>query len=120
MADLTADDVTVTVEEQRRGGPGVRANTVKIEFGDSTDTYPAGGVPLPAKESFGLVHSLDTLEIVDSDDSSGWVFKYDHENQKLRMYEIDMSQTGDNQLVEADSGSDAPAAHTLYAITYGF
>lgn len=120
MADLATGDVTVSVEKSRRGGPGQRANTVKITFGDGAKTYPSGGVPLPAKESFGLTYALEDLIIIDPDDSNGLAYKYDHSNQKLRMYELDMSATGDSPMVEMDSGSDAPAAQELYAITVGF
>lgn len=85
MADLVAADVTVTVQDRQISGRK-RRNLVKIAFGDGAKTYPANGIPMPAKDVFGMVRSLDTLIVHDSDDASGIYWKYDKENNKLRAY----------------------------------
>lgn len=85
MADIVSSDVTVTIEERRIEGKK-RRNRVKITYGNGTLTYPAGGIPMPAASSFGMVRQLDFLTIFDEDDSSGIYWKYDKENNKLRAY----------------------------------
>lgn len=87
MPDLVAADITVTVEKRQRIGRD-RRNRCKIEFGDGAKTYPSGGVPMPAFGSFGLGKVLDYLVLIDSDDSSGVLWKYDKDNNKLRGYEV--------------------------------
>ena len=87
MPDLASSDVTITVQKQSIEGKK-RRNLVKIQFGNGTLTYPnaAGGVPMPAKGSFGMKQSLDYLIMVDGNDGSGIIWKYDYENKKLRGY----------------------------------
>lgn len=85
MADLVAADVTVTVEERTIVGKK-RRNRVKIVFGDGALTYPSGGVPMPAFDSFGMIRNLDYLTVLDQDDGNGVFWKYDKENNKLRAY----------------------------------
>lgn len=119
MADLTSADVTVAVEDRQIEGKKKR-NRVKITFGDASDTYPSGGVPMPEFGQFGMVRNLDYLNMFDADDAQGLIFKYDSENHKVRMYEGDFSETGDASFVELDSGSDAVAATTIYAEAVGW
>lgn len=95
MADLASTDLTLTLQSQHRDGTR-KVHVYKIEFGDGALTYPAGGVPLPAKESFGMAHELAYLRVIDSDDSQGIVWKYDYANKKLRGYiqGVDVSAAG--------------------------
>lgn len=86
MADLAAANVTITVEERTIQGRKKR-NRVKIAFGDGALTYPTNGVPMPAYGSFGMLRNLDYLNIFDSDDASGIIWKYDKDNNKLRAYQ---------------------------------
>lgn len=85
MPALASTDVTVVVEE-RTIQVRQKRNRVKVTFGNGTLTYPAGGVPLPAFSSFGLVRNIDQLNLFDSDDGQGIVWKYDKENHKLRAF----------------------------------
>lgn len=86
MTDLASTDVTITVQKSLKTGKR-RRNRCKIAFGNGTLTYPSGGVPLPAAKSFGLYGNvLEYLVITDSNDASGFVWKYDQENKKLRCY----------------------------------
>lgn len=85
MADLASANVTITVSERRIVGKK-RRNIVKIQFGDGALTYPAGGVPMPTYDGFGMIRQLDYLNILDQDDSNGIFWKYDKDNNKLRAY----------------------------------
>jgi hypothetical protein len=85
MADLTAANVTVTVNEQQIVSKK-RRNRVTITFGNGTLTYPSGGVPMPSFSAFGMVRNLDFLTVFDEDDASGIMWKYDRTNNKLRAY----------------------------------
>lgn len=85
MADFATTDITLTLQERRIVGKK-RRNIVKIQFGDGALTYPAGGVPMPAFDKFGMTRQLDFLNILDQDDSNGLFWKYDKDNNKLRAY----------------------------------
>ncbi len=99
MADLAATDVTITIEERyARGGTKQKRHRVKIAFGDGALTYPAAGVPLPAAGFFGLARSMDHLILIDTNDASGLMWKYDRENKKLRAWQ-GAAQTHGHDLV---------------------
>src|SRR3990167_6350202 len=85
MTAIVAADVTVTIERRAIEGK-TRRNRVKIVFGDSALTYPAGGVPMPAFASWGMKRNLDYLTVFDENDASGVIWKYDTTNNKLRGY----------------------------------
>lgn len=91
MAAIASSDVTITPQasmglSKGRIEGGKRKVLVKIAFGDGALTYPSGGVPMPAKENFGMLRNLDYLLISDNDDAQGIVWKWDYENKKLRGY----------------------------------
>lgn len=117
MADLAAANVTVTIEERTIVGKK-RRNRVKIVFGDGALTYPALGVPMPAAANFGMVRQLDYLTVFDENDGSGFVWKYDKENNKLRAYCLTTVATN-APLLEATNAL-AAAAQTLYAEAVGW
>lgn len=119
MADLTAANVTVTVEEQNIVN-GKRRNRVKITFGDGALTYPAAGVPMPTFDKFGMKRNLDYLTIFDENDAVGQMFKYDMTNNKIRMYEFDYPNAAEGPALELDGGTDAVAAQTLFAEAVGW
>lgn len=88
MTALAAADVTVTVQDRWIEGP-VKYSRCKIEFGDGALTYPSGGVPLPTYPSWGFKRNIEFLTLTDADDDSGYVWKYDQENHKLRAWFTD-------------------------------
>lgn len=122
MPDIAAANVTVTVLDAKRGGPGCKRNLVRIQFGDGALTYPSGGVPLPAKTAFGLPFALTALVLLDQEDGDGLIYKFDHINQKIRIWfpTQQTGGTGNRAGVELTGGSSAPAATTLYAEAVGF
>ncbi len=71
-------------------------------FGDGAKTYPAGGVPLPEIESFGLTNHIDTLQV--EVPALGYDVRYDKTNHKLRIYEQGL-RTGSTSAADSTSGA---------------
>lgn len=113
MAALASTDVTYTFESTRRGGVRPRTTqVVKLTFGDSILTYPSGGVPL-TKAKLGLPEAIESFNIIDADDATGIVWKYDFANNKLRGYQkAPALVTGTID----DNDNAATLGHTLYVI----
>lgn len=86
MAGLVSGDVTYTVLKKRKLDDSRKYFQVQIAFGDGAKTYPAGGVPL-LKGSFGCPNDLESLNVVDTG-GSGYQFKFDKANVKLRIFEM--------------------------------
>ncbi len=82
MTNLVAADLTYTVLTQRRVN-GRSYNRMRIAFGDSTLTYPAGGIPI-TKGKLGCPNDIESLTIVD-DGISGYKFSYKQSTGKLVM-----------------------------------
>jgi hypothetical protein len=107
MADLTAADVSVTPLHRhgRRIVEGVKEVYADVTFGDSSLTYPAGGIPMPAAGVFGLkeIFFASVEQLTD-----GYVYIFDRTNHKLlRMYG-DYSNVSDGVLI--DGPATAPAS----------
>lgn len=88
MADIAAADVTYTKQEGSQfacpSNPKF-SGVFKVAFGNGTLTYPSGGIPLtPGK--LGCPANIESLDIMDTDDGSGKIFKFDFENKKIRIY----------------------------------
>lgn len=86
MADIASSDVVYTLQNQAIEGGGYSKNVLKVAFGDGALTYPSGGIPL-SKPKMGVPNSIRSLKILDQNDASGLVFKYDFENNKIRIYQ---------------------------------
>lgn len=87
-----------------------KQHAVVIQFGDGASTYPASGIPLSATGvqgtsvpgtsttygatalavavSFGFRADLKLLEIMDFSSGDGYVYKFDKNNLKLRIYQV--------------------------------
>lgn len=116
MADLAASDVTYTEQAKTRQIVGESRTSVvyKLAFGDGAKTYPSGGVPI-TKANLGLPNDIEEAIMIDSNDANGFVYKYDYENDKIRIYQGDYTNTqADAALVELSGGSATPAATTIY------
>lgn len=120
MADITSSDVTITISATERFVLGkLRMVIAKIEFGDGTLTYPTGGIPLPTTmSSYGFNKAIVAWQWIDDANANGYVYKYDKDNNKIRIYYGDYSEASDGPLVEV-SGSHAPDATDLYAMIWG-
>lgn len=121
MADIAAGDLTYTLQagtESREASSRYSA-LYKVVLGDGVDTYPSGGVPL-TKAKLGCPNVLLECHIMDASDADGLVYKYDNENQKVRIYQSNLSDTLDGPLVEYSGGSTVVAATTLYVKVTGW
>jgi len=117
MAALTSTDVTVAVLKKEIAGRR-RVNTFSIAFGNGALTYPTGGVPLPAKTSFGMLLGVFDFMDLEQAYANGYVYKYDRTNHKLVMYYADYDAAADGPLIQV-ANSVAPAAATLYGKAQG-
>lgn len=84
MADIASTDVTYTVQATHKMEDGRRASNVKIEFGDGALTYPSGGIPLSQLSKAGFPNVVGEVVLMDANDASGIVWKYDYASNKLR------------------------------------
>ncbi len=117
MVALAASDVTLTIEAETIQVKQKR-NRVKIVFGDGALTYPALGIPMPTFGEWGMRRNLDSVILSDSSDGDGFMYKYDQENNKIRMWQGDNNNASDAPGVEL--GVVAVAATTLYAEAVGW
>lgn len=115
MADLAAGDVTYTLLNQRTMGDSRKLNRVRLAFGDSSDTYPAGGVPL-TKGKLGCPTIVESLIVVDKG-TSGYEFKYDQSTEKLVMFQAP-AQTHDHDVLLL-GGLTLDAAIGLNSASFG-
>lgn len=114
MADLAASDVTYTLQTGRSEltGGSKQKHVYSIAFGDGTDTYPSGGVPL-TKAKLGLPTIIEALNFVEDNAGDGYIYKFDESAEKIRIYTADYDATADGPLIELSGGSSAVAATTL-------
>lgn len=82
MADLTAADVTVTINDQWIQEKKKYCECT-VTFGDGSKTYPTGGVPMPTYEKWGMKRSLSVLMVVEAN-AGGYFWEYDVSVHKLR------------------------------------
>ena len=124
MAALTADDVTVTISqrnvEDRPGG--LRHVIADLTFGDSSATYPTGGVPLPAIGVFGFKKAIAVGLVeqpVQAAEMYNW--RYDRTNHTLMatgVSEYSTPTAGAKVLPEILS-TVTPASVTIRMVFFG-
>lgn len=121
MADIAAADLTYTVQDEtkRIGESGRREAVYLVSFGDATDTYPTGGVPL-TKAKLGCPNDLEELLFVDSGSGDGYVYKFEKGDDTIRIYTADYDATADGALIEFSGGATAVPATTLYVKAVGW
>jgi hypothetical protein len=99
----TVATAAVTVNERRIYAAGKKKrNRVTVTFGNGVDTYPAGGIVMPAAGSFGMIRQLDYLLLVDPSSSDGFLYKYDQTNNKVRIY-VEQAVGTNTPLAEASA-----------------
>jgi hypothetical protein len=85
MTALASTNVVVAISSRDRdimpAGPK-KVQLADITFGNGSLTYPTGGVPLPAKGSFGFNKGIDFVA-VEQPPANGFFYKYDRANHKL-------------------------------------
>lgn len=82
MADLTASDVTVTINSRKTHGEQ-RNVDVTITFGDGALEIPTTGVPLPGIASFGMEKKLDYVNLYQPTDAAGHTWYVDTEDSVI-------------------------------------
>lgn len=87
MADLASTDLTYTQLSKSIGESGYRQFQFSIAFGNSTLTYPSGGIPLTSGK-LGCPNQIRTLSIYGASSGDGITYKYDVTNNKIRLYRI--------------------------------
>ena len=105
MTALASTDVTVTVSTRNRdiwAGTNKRCQIATVAFGNATLTYPANGVPLPAKGVFGFVKAIEFGVVMQPLD--GLLYKYDLTNHKILIYGQGIT-TGATTAADAVSGA---------------
>lgn len=110
MSAIASTDVTYSALSRRKvnGSPSRYVNLVTVAFGDSALTYPSGGVAL-LKASMGLPNVIETLKILDSN-ASGYIFKWDKANNKLRIYQAPAQTHTHNLLLKNAAVADGASA----------
>ena len=83
MADLAATDVTLTEQFQAMTPMG-KQSIWKVAFGDGALTYPSGGVPITKGDVY-CPNVIKSAKIIDADDSQGYLYKWDYENNKIKI-----------------------------------
>jgi len=93
MADLTAADITVSVQPRhKRLVHGLRTVIATVSGGDGAKKYPANGIPLPALGKFGLHSEIAFAGIQQPVDGQKWCF--DDAHYSLRIFQS-AAQTGE-------------------------
>jgi len=121
MSSILASNVSYAVSSYHYGSKddnSVRQNLVTISFGNSTLTYPAGGIPLSGLSAWGFPNVVGEVIIEDASNSDGYLYKWDKANNKLRIYQSGIENVAAAPLAEV-STSYAPAATSLVAQVRG-
>jgi len=119
MAALTSASWTVTIS--RRDIEGKRKKVTGSVVLAGTDTYPTGGIPLPAKEQFGFKRNMDNFIVVgQAGATTQYQWMYDRTNHKLQAF-FGHDTAGVTTLPndEADV-AEVPGARTLFFETSGW
>ena len=111
MADLEATDVSYTINERKK----MRNRyfiTAQISFGDASDTYPDGGIPLTTSKL-----GVDTLNSVEVLESNGKALKYewDRSANTIRIFNPTTEDGSDTDQAGTEyvAATTAPAATVL-------
>lgn len=111
MAALTSASWTVTITRRDIEGKSKRVTGSIVLAG--VDTYPTGGIPLPAIGRFGFKRNMDNFQIVgQAGATTQYLATYDRTNHKLQIYEEEAAAAG-GPLLEADT-AEVPGARTFF------
>jgi len=119
MAYLAASDITVTLPLANiyypSGAPVQSFPTVA--YGNGALQYPAGGIPMPAIEKFGMKKEITRVFI--EQPANGFIYHFDRTNRKLRIFlgAAQAAVTVANHVGVAPTGNvAAPANHVNIAV----
>lgn len=112
MSDIAAGDVTYTMLNQRKLSDSRSLNRVRIQFGNSSLTVPANGIPL-TKGKLGCPTVIESMVIVDQG-TSGYKFQYDQSAEKLVVMQAP-AQTHTHDLFLRDNATGAETSEVYAA-----
>lgn len=118
MADIATTDLTYAlIAGTANANPADTRfrGTFSIAFGNSTLTYPSGGIPL-TKAKLGCPANIDSLEIVDDGNANGYIYKFDRTNNAIKIYRAP-AQTHAHDLKIIGGQAAASTAATAYYAT---
>lgn len=112
MADIAAGDLVYTDQKQGELTGSSKVKTVfSVAFGDGTDTYPSGGIPL-TKGKLGLPNVIETVNFVEAG-NDGYMYDYDVSAETIRIFREVNDGSSSQPLTELVAGTTAVAATTL-------
>ena len=115
MADLTAANVTVTIQKKGRIPGFGRITRASLAFGDGALTIPAGGlIPLPVATKFGVNTFYGMFPI---GGTGGYICKYVAASHSLLVLHADYDAGADGALIAA--AAVAIAAQVLPVVVFG-
>jgi len=114
MGALGASSVTYTLLNQRKMSDSRSLNRVRLAFGNASDTYPSGGIPLTIGK-MGCPTVIESMVVVDKG-TSGYSFMYDQDVKKLVMFQAP-AQTHTHDLFIRDNTIADAAANRINANT---
>jgi hypothetical protein len=115
MAAISGFTYQLVSERKLDSSPGQNELQFKLSYGNGSDTYPVGGIPL-ALGSLGLRNYCDSLVIAGQDTLDGYIYKFDRGDLKIAIYQ-DPSGSTAGQLVEL--GGAATPSGDLFVIVRG-
>lgn len=112
MAALTANSWTVVITDRHiHHKERIVYGTMAIP---AVDTYPTGGIPLPTKDKFGFVATLNSLILTGHDSlTDSFTVSFDKTNNKLQLY-------GDQAAASLDSLDETPNTDVPGPRTWNF
>ncbi len=118
MADLVAADVTYTIRDRTKIGKR-QLIFASIAFGDASDTYPSGGVPLTTAKF--EVNNLNSVEIFESN-GKALLYEWDRSANTIRIFNPTQETNSNTNRagVEYVAATTAPAATTLEVEVIGY
>ena len=83
MGAMTSASITYTINKIKKLEDGRKIVSATLAFGNSSDTYPSGGIPL-LFGSLGCPNTVDSFGVV-GNAGQGYAFQCDIPNKKLMM-----------------------------------
>lgn len=113
MANITADDITYTILQQRKSADRNLYN-FQLGFGNSSLTYPAGGVPVSIAK-LGCPNIVESLTVYDKG-TSGYEWSYDAANKKLVAIQAPVQSHTHNFILKGGQAAAGTHSHDLKVI----
>lgn len=110
MAAISGFDYSLNHRAKVEGSPSYYEHEMTLDFGNGSDTYPTGGIPLD-KQGLGLPNYIRFLNVIDSS-GDGFVYKYDAANEKIMLFVEDDNAS---ELVEL-ANSETPQSTIIVQV----